>query len=317
MSELSNNNGRAFEYIFINTLNSEIEKRRPSNIIKDKSYHAAENAWVATDENLRNDLFVSAKAGVSVIFSTEPMILENDGSLLQLYIQPDERGQEGDVRDIIITRENIQWEIGLSLKHNHFAVKHCRLSNHIDFCNNWFGYNCTNNYWSDIKPIFDFLKRQQEINKKWEQLPTKETCVYKPLLEAFIKELNVQLQAHSDVPTKMVEYLLGKFDFYKVISVDAHRLTEVQGFNLHGTLNKPSKNNAPKIVIPRSSLPKRFLYIGFYKNRNNTVEICMDEGWHFTFRIHNASTFVEPSLKFDVQIIGIPTTIITINSSWL
>jgi hypothetical protein len=42
----------------------------------------------------------------------------------------------------------------------------------------------------------------------------------------------------------------------------------------------------------------------------------MDGGWQFNFRIHNASTYVEPSLKFDIQIIGMPTTIISINCSW-
>ena len=42
----------------------------------------------------------------------------------------------------------------------------------------------------------------------------------------------------------------------------------------------------------------------------------MDEGWQFTFRIHNASTLVEPSLKFDIQIVGMPTAIITINCIW-
>ena len=43
----------------------------------------------------------------------------------------------------------------------------------------------------------------------------------------------------------------------------------------------------------------------------------MDEGWQFSFRIHNASTKVEPSLKFDVQIVGMPTTIISINCMWM
>ncbi|MEG2575602.1 MAG: HaeIII family restriction endonuclease [Christensenella sp.] len=42
----------------------------------------------------------------------------------------------------------------------------------------------------------------------------------------------------------------------------------------------------------------------------------MDGGWQFSFRIHNAATLVEPSLKFDVQIIGMPVTIISINCTW-
>lgn len=42
----------------------------------------------------------------------------------------------------------------------------------------------------------------------------------------------------------------------------------------------------------------------------------MDGGWQFSFRIHNASIKVEPSLKFDVQILGIPTAIMTIECKW-
>jgi len=42
----------------------------------------------------------------------------------------------------------------------------------------------------------------------------------------------------------------------------------------------------------------------------------MDGGWQFSFRIHNASTKVETSLKFDIQIVGMPTTIISIDCKW-
>ena len=46
------------------------------------------------------------------------------------------------------------------------------------------------------------------------------------------------------------------------------------------------------------------------------MELYLDEGWQFSFRIHNASTYVETSLKFDVQIIGMPTSIISIECKW-
>ncbi|WP_386698102.1 HaeIII family restriction endonuclease [Lonepinella sp. MS14436] len=38
--------------------------------------------------------------------------------------------------------------------------------------------------------------------------------------------------------------------------------------------------------------------------------------WQFSFRIHNASTKVEPSLKFDIQFIGMPTAIVSIDCKW-
>ncbi len=37
--------------------------------------------------------------------------------------------------------------------------------------------------------------------------------------------------------------------------------------------------------------------------------MTFDQGWQLSFRIHNASTMVEPSLKFDINIIGLPRVI--------
>lgn len=114
----------------------------------------------------------------------------------------------------------------------------------------------------------------------------------------------------------MVEYLLGEFDFYKVISIDGQKTTQIQAFNLHGTLNRPSKTKKPNIEIPIVSLPTRIVNLSFKPNSLNTVELYLDNGWQFSFRIHNASTYVETSLKFDIQIIGMPATIISINCKW-
>ena len=118
------------------------------------------------------------------------------------------------------------------------------------------------------------------------------------------------------MPRKMVEYLLGEFDFYKVISIDNKKVTQIQTYNLRGTLNKEGKRNKPKIIVPVSALPTRIVSLDFKPGSKNTVELYMDGGWQFSFRIHNAATLVEPSLKFDVQIIGMPSTIMLINCKW-
>ena len=54
----------------------------------------------------------------------------------------------------------------------------------------------------------------------------------------------------------------------------------------------------------------------FKPDSKNTLELYLDRGWQFTFRIHNASSKVESSLKFDVQIIGVPTSIVSIDCKW-
>ena len=153
MSNQSNDKGRAYEYICLQTLYSEINHIRPAEIIENSSFHAAYRAWETIDINTQDTLVTSANAAVATLFDMEPMILEDDGDCLELFIQPDTKGEIGDVRDIIILRRDIRWEIGLSIKHNHFAVKHSRLASQLDFGDRWFGIPCSGRYWDDIAPI--------------------------------------------------------------------------------------------------------------------------------------------------------------------
>ena len=51
MSVQSNNQGRAYEFICINTLQEEINKIRKSEIVKNSAYFADERAWNSIDEH--------------------------------------------------------------------------------------------------------------------------------------------------------------------------------------------------------------------------------------------------------------------------
>lgn len=115
----------------------------------------------------------------------------------------------------------------------------------------------------------------------------------------------------------MIEYLISKYDFYKVISIDSKRLTTIQSFNIYGTLNRPSKVEEPKIKVPVINLPTNLLHIGFKPRSKTTVIMCFDNGWQFSFRIHNAKDLIETSLKFDIQIVGMPSDVnIKYNCRW-
>ena len=142
VSRKSNDQGRAFEFITLITLEEEISKVREATIIKNSSYDATKRAWDSIDKNLQSDLKKAAIAAVGSIFDLEPMILEDGNDKLELLVQQDSQGEKGDVRDILIVRRNVKWEIGLSLKHNHFAVKHSRLSKRIDFGKKWYNNLC-------------------------------------------------------------------------------------------------------------------------------------------------------------------------------
>lgn len=316
MSKQSNNQGRAYEYICLLTLSKEISRFRIAAIIQNSAYYAAQHAWSTISTRMQGILQESARAAVSAIFEMEPMLIERSLDELTLKIQIDEEGKEGDVRDIVISRRDVKWEIGLSLKHNHFAVKHSRLAKKLDFGAKWYGIPCSNDYWESVSPIFHRLEQEKKLGVAWRDLNDKDTNVYVPLLNAFITEIKKSNAVDRSVPKKMVEYLLGEFDFYKIISVDKKQLTQIQTYNMHGQLNHSTQTIKPKITVPIATLPTRIVSLDFKPNSTTTVELYMDGGWEFTFRIHNASTTVEPSLKFDVQIIGMPASIISINCLW-
>lgn len=309
MSSKSNDQGRAYEYICLHTLNNAIGRIRNSEIEKNSCYEAAEHAWNTLSGAEKALYTLSAKSTIDTIFALDPNIIEKENDVLKLYIQSDEHGEVADVRDIIIQREDIVWEIGLSIKHNHMAVKHSRLGKVLDFGEKWYGIKCSDDYWNEVKPIFDFLDVEKSKGTYFRDLNSKEDDVYVPLLNAFMREVKKQVENDSSIPRKLVEYLLSKYDFYKVISIDSQRITTIQSFNMYGTLNLPSKTQAPTLEVPVIDLPTSLLYIGFKPKSKTTVIMSFDNGWQFSFRIHNAKDIVESSLKFDIQIAGIPADV--------
>lgn len=317
MSNKSNNQGRAFEFACIKTLGAEISKYRTVTIVHNNSYEAAHRSWQAINNSLQNTLKLAACSAVKTIFELEPLIIEDGNDELSLKIQTDKEGIKGDVRDILIIRRGIHWEIGLSIKHNNFAAKHSRLSRRSDFGFKWYGVSCSQEYWNSVNPVFANLQKEKTKGTYWEDLPNKMDDVYVPLLKAFMREISLQSGKDATIPRKLVEYLLGKYDFYKVISKDKQRITQIQSFNLHGTLNKATPANNPIIQIPIASLPTRIAHFDFVPDSKTTVEMFMDGGWQFTFRLHNGEDKVAPSLKFDVQIVGMPAAIISINCRWV
>ena len=162
MSNRSNNQGRAFEYICLITLEREISKYRTAKIVLNSSFDVALTAWNSIDKSAQARLMISAESVIKTIFDLEPMIIEKEEDKLDLLIQPDTKGEIGEVRDIIAIRKSKKWEIGFSIKHNHFAVKHSRLAKRLDFGERWYNKKCSQQYWNDVKPIFDYLSKEKE-----------------------------------------------------------------------------------------------------------------------------------------------------------
>lgn len=312
MSSNSNNKGRAYEYACINALQNALSERRTARIIMDSSYDTIHRAWGKMDGETRRMFEVSAQAAIETIFELEPSMTEDDGDELILVSQKDSNGIQGDVRDIVIKREEISWEIGLSVKHNHAALKHSRLSSVLDFGESWFGIPCSQEYWQAVQPIFDMLEEEKKKGTLWKEIDKKAERVYVPILEAFMDEVRRANESDPTMPRKMLEYLIGKMDYHKVISRDKKRLTLIHTFNIHGTLGRSSG-----ITIPIIKLPTELICIRrSTKKKNTTVEMYLNNGWQLSFRIHSAKTEVEPSLKFDVEFIGTPESVMTFECKW-
>ena len=316
MSVNSNNQGRAYEYAWMTALLELLKPLRKTDVVYNSSYEANERSWNAISQEKQKLYTTSANAAANTIVELEPMMDENSVDTLLLEFQKDEAGENGDVRDIVIHRDDIDWEIGLSIKHNHDAVKHSRLSHVLDFGKEWYGVPCSHDYWNDINQVFELLKCEKDRGTAWADLDKKEETVYVPLLQAFLNEVTRAYRENPNIVVKMFEYLVGVKDYHKIVSHDSKKMTLIHTFNLHGTLNQPSAVKVSAFEVLTADIPTEIIAMRFKKNSNTTVEIYMDNGWAFSFRIHSASTVVQPSLKFDVQFISTPVSVMNIECKW-
>ncbi|GAA7386896.1 hypothetical protein MM0345_13610 [Helicobacter pylori] len=310
MSDKSNNQGRAYEYAWCLALEQKLSVFKKVIVDKQNGFNACYRAYESLEKSLQERYLESAKQGVLLLLDCEPLLSEVIGSSqneITLSLQKDKLGEIGDIRDILIYFD--RFCIGLSIKHNHDAVKHSRLSKDLDFGKKWLGVGVSQNYKDTIKPLFERLENAKKEGMLWRDFPNKEQEIYAPLLQAFKKEvLRIDENKKNKVPQKMVEYLLGKYDFYKAILLEREQKTKLEAYHFNNTLNRSVKNK-PKRIIPLSKLPTRMIYFDFKPKSFNTLELVLDEGWSFSLRIHNASSRVEPSLKFDIKLLSKPESV--------
>ena len=178
----------------------------PILVTESDALRTAQNAFEkAQEEGVSNNLMLAADAAMQVILYLEPQ-LEHGNGVLSLAIQTDAQGIAGDVRDVVFSRRG--WELGISCKHNHEAVKHSRLSDTIDFGDKWFGIPCSETYFDTVVPIFNELREMCNSARAnnapvplWSDIPDKVERYYIPVLNAFLAELRRLAQANPDIPT--------------------------------------------------------------------------------------------------------------------
>lgn len=308
-------NGKAFEYALLKEFFERLKAVTTVSVVENEPFKTALKCFLSFSEKEKSHYSLVASFAVNFLLDIEPRLSNgiSDKDVLQLEIVSDKEGQTGDVRDVLAIRSLQKWEIGISAKNNHRAVKHSRLSNDIDFGQKWLGIPCSVTYFKEVKPVFDNLAKLRTASKatqKWDTLGDYHTSVYVPILDAFKKEL-LRLDAENPgtVAERLIEYLIGNKDFYKVIK--GSNKVEIQAYNLHGTLNLPFETVKPKAKVPKLKLPSRLIEVVYQENSKTTLLVTLNEGWQISFRIHNASSRIEPSLKFDINLVSAPHSLFT------
>ena len=302
--------GKSFEYALLTQFEEKLKDKTNLEVLKNSAFYVSKSCFDSVSQTEKSEYLLSASFAVNFLMDIEPRLSNDIGKndILQLEILSDHHGESGDVRDVLAIRLLQKWEIGVSAKNNHVAVKHSRLSSRIDFGKKWLGVNVSDDYFNEVRPIFSNLEKiRQESNstKKWSELGDYHSEVYIPILKAFMKELkNLYRNSPKKVASNLVSYLVGNKDFYKVIK--GRNSVEIHAYNLSGTLNLPFNKVLPKYKTPKVPLPTEIVDIDFKLDSNTTAIVTMNNDWILSFRIHNASSRVESSLKFDIKLLKSP-----------
>lgn len=305
--------GKSFEYALLKQFEEKLRGKTNVEVVKNPSFEIAKECFNKVSAIERSEYLLSASFAVNFLMDIEPRLTNGIGEkdILQLEILSDNHGKSGDVRDVLAIRLLQKWEIGVSAKNNHKAVKHSRLSADIDFGEKWLNTKVSKEYFETVTPIFQNLKKIRQTSNataKWSELEDYHSLVYRPVLEAFSKELQKLYEKDSlSISKNLVAYLVGNKDFYKVIK--SKNIVEIHAYNINGTLNLPFETIEPKYKTPQVLLPTEILDISFKKDSQTTVIVTLNNDWALSFRIHNASSKVEPSLKFDINLLKSPKSL--------
>lgn len=288
----SNSNGRALEYIIVEILCSHLTKRgvslTPRAIITQKRDSAKFNnlSKIESDEYIRYS---------ELIFKwfDNKFDTHNANKILIDRI-PDTEAVTGDVTDI---RINVDDKIiNLSIKHNHFALKHQRPPSLAIQC----GF--TKRSEEDISFRESLIKINNDFHSKRKVLAPSENVfnklktldgdfidnnLYKPTCIAVVDFIN----KHNTpfLSKTLFSFLVGNQNFYKIIA--SRKSIQIKEF--------------ADIVLPSKVEAK---LVG-----KSYVKLIFSNKWIIDMRLHTASTLITstPSLKFDTQAgeITIPETI--------
>lgn len=301
--------GEAYRHAWIKTLYKALEETSMAKVVKNKVSTRCKIAWDDIDEKKQYTYLKSADAAVKTILALEPRMKSKEDELF-IGLPDDVINSSGDENDIVLTKNDPSWKIGINFNRKRHSIMHFRLGSKNDFSKEWFGRECSGEYRRAVRPIFELLEIEKRKGTKWDELLEKHNMIYVPLLQAFVEEIKRNYEIDNAVPRKILEYLTGNEEKYKSISRDERAITLVNSYK------GDAQNAFFATTIPADKLPTQLIEISFNAKRDNMVKMYFDKGWILSFRIHNASTMVEPSLKIDAQYESIPVDVVNTEFFW-
>jgi hypothetical protein len=153
--------GKSFEYALLTQFEEKLRDKTNVEVINNSSFEIAKGCFDNVSPTEQSEYLLSASFAVNFLMDIEPRLSNDVGKddILQLEILSDDHGKTGDVRDVLAIRLVQKWEIGVSAKNNHEAVKHSRLSTNIDFGEKWLGVKVSKEYFNTVVPIFKNLEK--------------------------------------------------------------------------------------------------------------------------------------------------------------
>ncbi len=320
-------NGKAFEYACLVAFQKKLEELgKPVKATEDRALCTARSKFEALDSNSQSNYLKAAETAVEIITPLEPQIEHGEG-VLYLSINTDAvaKGPQGDVRDVMCVRIKngaSGWEVGFSCKHNHEGLKHPRITEAKDFGKAWLGYPCSREFIAKMDGIMSSLESLEERSVLWRDVDDKVGKYYRPVLDAFIEEIQRLCGTYPDAPERFLKYFFGANDFYKIIAKESKKQTTVEGFNIGGTLGVPAPDRKPATKVAQLRMPSRLYDVSYKKKRNGkpsdtTIVMTFDEGWAISMRLHNKDDVVKlTGLSFEVELVGLASGMYSDTRLW-
>lgn len=304
--------GKAFEYACLMAFYQYLYNQKDVFIDDNEPYRTAMEKYGLLSDDERHNFNLAAWTAVKMMVNYEPYLQYGNG-ILKLSLNTDSAGQTGDVRDLLFIRDTEDWEIGISCKHDHAALKHSRITQSLNFGRIWISHDCRPDFIKALTAILDPLDGKY----RWRDIQNKLDRYYVPILNCFIQEIKWLCDTYPDSCERMFRYFLGSNDFYKVISLEKNEQTNITGFNLNGTMNKVAHGHKPITRIPILKMPTKLYDIGFMKNSKTTIILVFDGGWTVSMRIHNKDEMAkQTSLAWDINLKGMPPDLYSQTRSW-